>query len=65
MIASVSLHSALIVSLGFWIALTSGCSPEVDSDSWCEQMVDKPKNEWTMNDANAFADNCNPEVLLD
>jgi len=28
-------------------------------------MVDKPKNEWTMNDANAFADNCNPEVLLD
>jgi hypothetical protein len=26
-----------------------------DPDRWCEQMVDKAKNEWTMNDANAFA----------
>ena len=65
MIASVALHSTLIVSLAFWIAPTSGCSPEVGSDSWCEQIVDEPKNEWPMNDANAFADNCNPEALLD
>ena len=38
--------------------LLSGCEPEVGSDEWCEDMVDKPKGDWTANEAKAFAENC-------
>ncbi len=36
----------------------SGCAPEVGSDEWCEDMVEKPKGDWTANEAKAFAENC-------
>ena len=36
----------------------SGCSPEVGSDEWCEDMVEKSKGDWTANEAKAFAENC-------
>ena len=43
----------------FLLALIlSGCAPEVGSEEWCEDMVDKPKGDWTANEAKAFAENC-------
>ena len=36
----------------------TGCAAEVGSDAWCEQMVEKPKGDWTTNDATAFAKHC-------
>lgn len=40
------------------VLLLAGCEPEVGSDKWCEKMVDKPKGDWTTNEAAEFAKNC-------
>ena len=47
-----------IVSFLFLASLLSGCTPEVGSDEWCQDMVDTPKGDWTTNDAKAFAEHC-------
>ncbi|MEM7542837.1 MAG: DUF3012 domain-containing protein [Pseudomonadota bacterium] len=39
------------------MALTA-CAPEVGSEKWCEQLKDKPKGEWTSNEAGDFAKYC-------
>jgi len=38
--------------------LIGACAPEVGSDEWCEDMVEKPKGDWSANDARAFAEHC-------
>ena len=38
--------------------LTAGCSPEVGSDAWCENMAEKPKGDWTANEAANYARHC-------
>ncbi|MDO6477751.1 DUF3012 domain-containing protein [Alteromonas sp. 1_MG-2023] len=43
------------------IALTfalSGCAPEVGSKAWCADMKEKPKGDWTANEAGDFAKHC-------
>ncbi|GAB3106639.1 hypothetical protein GCM10027217_32260 [Pseudomaricurvus hydrocarbonicus] len=35
-----------------------GCAPEVGSDAWCESMKEKPKGDWTSNEAADFAKYC-------
>jgi Protein of unknown function (DUF3012) len=41
------------------IALVSvACAPEVGSERWCEAMRDKPKGEWSANEALDFAKHC-------
>ncbi|UTW13037.1 DUF3012 domain-containing protein [Marinobacterium rhizophilum] len=45
------------VALGS-LLLIQGCSPQVGSDAWCTQMEEKPKGEWTVNDAGEFAKSC-------
>ncbi|WP_439134913.1 DUF3012 domain-containing protein [Pseudomaricurvus sp.] len=35
-----------------------GCAPEVGSEAWCEDMKEKPKGDWSTNDASAYAENC-------
>lgn len=42
----------------FMIATVSACSPEVGSDAWCSSMQDKPKGEWSANEAGDFAKHC-------
>ncbi len=39
-------------------ALTAACSPEVGSEEWCADMKDKPKGDWTANEATDFAKHC-------
>ena len=36
----------------------SACSPEVGSKEWCEQMKEKPKGDWSTNEATAYAKHC-------
>lgn len=36
----------------------AGCAPEVGSDAWCENMDEKPKGDWTANEAADYASNC-------
>lgn len=38
--------------------LLTGCSPEVGSEAWCEDMKEKPKGEWTSNEAADYAKHC-------
>lgn len=34
------------------------CSPTVGSPEWCTQMKEKPKGDWTANEAAEFTKNC-------
>jgi hypothetical protein len=40
------------------LAGLSACAPEVGSDKWCQQLKDKPKGDWSMNEATDFAKHC-------
>lgn len=40
------------------IAGVSACSPEVGSDEWCADMKEKPKGDWSANEAADFAKHC-------
>ena len=48
-------RSALLGALVFVLA---ACAPEVGSDAWCEDMKEKPKGEWTANEAADFTKHC-------
>ena len=43
-----------IVSLG----LLSACAPEVGSEAWCTSMSEKPKGDWTANEAGDYTKHC-------
>ena len=36
----------------------SGCAPEVGSERWCNNMKEKPKGDWSANEAADFARHC-------
>jgi len=36
----------------------SACSPEPGSKAWCNTMNQKPKGEWTADDAGIYAKHC-------
>ncbi len=36
----------------------SACAPEVGSEKWCNNLKEKPKGEWTANEAADFAKHC-------
>ncbi len=40
------------------VSALAACAPEVGSDAWCEDMEEKPKGDWTGNEAPEFAKNC-------
>lgn len=39
-------------------AAVSGCSPEIGSEAWCEQMDETPRGDWTGNQAADYARHC-------
>ncbi|MBO6948012.1 MAG: DUF3012 domain-containing protein [Rhodospirillales bacterium] len=54
-----SLRHAGVLALAIiaFSALTA-CSPEVGSKEWCEELKEKPKGDWTANEAADFAKHC-------
>lgn len=50
-----------LLSLGiivvFAFAVTA-CAPKVGTPEWCADMKDKPKGDWSTNDAFEFTKNC-------
>lgn len=40
------------------LALVLGCAPEVGSERWCEKLKEKPKADWSANEATDFAKHC-------
>ena len=49
--------ASLIVVFCLFIMIT-GCSPEVGSDGWCEDMKEKPKGNWTASETADYAKHC-------
>jgi len=48
-----SLIATTLLMLGL-----SGCSPEVGSETWCQNLDNKPKGDWTANEATDYAKHC-------
>ncbi|PHS76879.1 MAG: DUF3012 domain-containing protein [Rhodospirillaceae bacterium] len=49
------------LTLGFvatFVLAVAACSPTVGTPEWCTEMKDKPKGDWTANEATEFAKNC-------
>ena len=38
--------------------ILAACAPEVGSPKWCEAMREKPRGDWTANEALEFARSC-------
>ena len=49
--------SGAFIAFSFFLAM-AGCSPEVGSEAWCEDMKDKPRKEWSASDAADYAKHC-------
>jgi hypothetical protein len=43
------------LTVAAWLA---GCAPEVGSPRWCDAMREKPRGDWTANEALEFARSC-------
>ncbi len=39
-------------------ASLTACAPEVGSEKWCANLKQKPKGEWTVNEATDYAKHC-------
>jgi len=37
---------------------SAGCTPEVGSEGWCKMMMEKPKSDWTANEAAEYGKHC-------
>jgi hypothetical protein len=51
----VLVRTVWMVAAASWLA---ACAPEVGSPKWCEAMKEKPRGDWTANEALDFARNC-------
>ena len=36
----------------------SACAPEIGSKAWCEDLEEKPKGDWTANEAKDYTKHC-------
>ena len=48
---------AVIITLSL-LVFFFGCSPEVGSKKWCSDMKEKPKRDWTANEAADYTKHC-------
>ncbi|WP_028772777.1 DUF3012 domain-containing protein [Shewanella waksmanii] len=51
-------QSTVLASAALLTLSLSGCAPEVGSEKWCKQMDDKPKGDWTANEAADYTKHC-------
>ncbi|WP_428634471.1 DUF3012 domain-containing protein [Sedimenticola sp.] len=48
----------LLGVVGMMLIGLAGCAPEVGSEKWCANMKEKPKGDWSANEAADFAKHC-------
>ncbi|HEY7771663.1 MAG TPA: DUF3012 domain-containing protein [Marinagarivorans sp.] len=46
-----------IALLSFLLVALAGCA-KVGSERWCERLAEKPKTDWTVNEASGYAKHC-------
>jgi len=49
---------ATLIVVGVVACSLSACAPEVGSERWCSMMQDKPRGDWTANEALDFGRFC-------
>ena len=42
-----------LIAIPLW-----GCAPEIGNDQWCANLQEKPKGDWSMNEAADFTKHC-------
>lgn len=47
-----------LFTTGIFICLLSACSPEIGSKDWCADLDEKPKGEWSLNEAGDYTKHC-------
>ncbi len=47
----------LVITLASF-AFLSACSPEVGNEEWCEDLKEKDKGEWTLNETAEYGKSC-------
>lgn len=47
-----------LVLLAAGLTWLAGCSPEVGSEQWCSEMKEKPKQNWTAQEASDYTKYC-------
>ncbi|MBE0619392.1 MAG: DUF3012 domain-containing protein [Burkholderiales bacterium] len=50
--------SVLLAASAAMLLSLSACAPEVGSDKWCANLKEKPKGDWTANEAADYAKHC-------
>jgi hypothetical protein len=54
-----SMKKLILIPLFTTICLSlSACSPEVGSEKWCAKLKEKPKGDWSSNEAKDYAKYC-------
>jgi hypothetical protein len=43
--------------IGLFVFL-AGCAPELGSKAWCDALDEKPKGDWSANEASDYAKHC-------
>jgi len=51
-------YTATLLCLPLLLLSLVGCAPEVGSDGWCKAMNEKPKADWSANEAGDYAKHC-------
>jgi hypothetical protein len=49
---------SLLFCLPLLLFVLVGCAPEVGSEAWCKAMDEKPKGDWSSNEAASYAKHC-------
>lgn len=49
---------SLLFCLPMLLFVLAGCAPEVGSEAWCKAMAEKPKADWSSNEAASYAKHC-------
>ena len=51
-------HVLWVAQLAFVLIGVGACSPKVGSEAWCENLAEKPKGDWSVNEAADYAKHC-------
>lgn len=47
-----------VMFIAAMVGLLSACAPEIGSKEWCSDLKEKPKGDWTVNEAKDFTKFC-------
>ena len=48
----------LMTLIPFLCISLNACAPEIGSEAWCANLKEKPKGDWTANEARDYTKNC-------